>query len=86
MFLQYPGHFSIWFFCHFKNSDKKTLSFLSKIPKLAFKFQYRKKSDDKNKQTNKKEKEMMKSNQWLNKFDLQMISIVFTISFITDGN
>lgn len=29
---------------------------------------------------------MMKSNQWLNKFDLQMISIVFTISFITDGN
>lgn len=38
------------------------------------------------KQTNKKEKEMMKSNQWLNKFDLQMISIVFTISFITDGN
>lgn len=39
-----------------------------------------------NKQKGKKEKEMMKSNQWLNKFDLQMISIVFTISFITDGN
>lgn len=54
MFLQYPGHFSIWFFCHFKNLDKKTLSFLSKIPKLAFKFQYRKKTDDKNKQIKRK--------------------------------
>lgn len=52
MFLQYPGHFSIWFFCHFKNLDKKTLSFLSKIPKLAFK--YRKKTDDKNKQIKRK--------------------------------
>lgn len=30
------------------------MSFLSKIPKLAFKFQYRKKTDDKNKQTKRK--------------------------------